>query len=94
MKKISLFTVEGKEISSFKDISSSCKVIIVSLDGTFQGLRNTLRSENIQKQRILQEESTRGIFDDIRKKFTMKVKAASDKELSQGKIMGNMDRLE
>lgn len=67
---ITLFTVHGNKISSFTDITEDMKVMVISLDGTFNGLSNSLRSRDNVKTRILNEKKTRHVFKKLQKDFT------------------------
>ena len=63
---VTLYSIHGEKITSFKHISHDCKIIIVSLDGIFRGLNNTLRPKETVKQRIIKEKETRNNFNVIK----------------------------
>ncbi|CAI2367558.1 unnamed protein product [Moneuplotes crassus] len=79
-KKISLFTVNGSKIKSFNNISPDLKVIIISLDGAFRGLQNSLKPSDSQKLRIIQEDNMRNAYFQLQKAFAKNC-AAEDKHL-------------
>ena len=73
LEPITLFKIDGDEITSFSDIDESWKLLVISLDGEFKGLRNTLRPEDHIKQRIVKEKQTRNSFKAIQNEFSNKV---------------------
>ena len=68
--KVTLFTVNGEEINSFDDIHPDCKAIVLSTDGVFRGLVNSLRPAEISEQRIIHEKSIRQVFKDVKEDFS------------------------
>lgn len=73
IEPVTLYTVHGEQIKSFKHISPDCKIIIVSLDGIFRGLHNTLRPKETVKQRIIKEKETRNTFNMIKSEFSKSI---------------------
>lgn len=70
---VTLFNANGEKLSKFDDITADCKLIIISLDGTFKGISNSLKPEDKVKQRILNEKKTRNSFKEIEQKFAKMV---------------------
>ena len=52
---VTLFTVNGDKIESLKEIQQDWKIIVASINGIFQGLKNTNKPEDKIEQRILNE---------------------------------------
>ena len=52
---VTLFTVNGDKIESLKEIQLDWKIIVASINGIFQGLKNTNKPEDKIEQRILNE---------------------------------------
>lgn len=73
LEPITLFTINGKMISSFGDIDLNWKLIVISLDGEFKGLWNTLKPDDQTKQRIVKEKQTRNSFKIIQDDFSQKI---------------------
>jgi len=89
---ISLFTVNGEELNSFKDIKPDCKAIIISTDTIFRGLQNTLRPKEISKQRILQEKNTRNIYKELKQDFSEEIKCTQEIEWIESNSHPNIQK--
>lgn len=70
VENLDLYSVSGDQILSFKDISEDFRAIIISLDGQFRGIHNTLKPKDLIKRRILNEKQVRKIFDSCKNEFS------------------------
>lgn len=85
IEEITLFTIRGEVIQGFEQIDQDSNIIIISTDGVFKGLSNTLRPSDFSKQRILNEKHTRNTFNNVKEQFSHKNVCLDDQDCSISK---------
>ena len=80
---VTLFKALGDPVTSFNDITPDVKLLVISTNGQFKGLRNTNKPKDRIKQRVMNEKNTRLNFEVIKREFEDRIDQTATRQQSK-----------